>query len=795
MTVFRLAARSLLRNPALSLLCIGALGLGIGANTVVFAFVDKLLLEPFPFPQAGKVMLLEASPERDRRPVPVPVFEAWASESRTLEALGAYQWWEVNLTGIHEPEHLVAYQVTPSLFPVLGVTPALGRGFLDSEATAGQEHVVVLSHATWQRRFGGDPDILGKSAVLDGQSYTVVGVMPADFRFPKAASLWAPLVVTEEMRAARASHVLYGVGRMRAGETPRSVQAELSGLSARLQAQHPGSEVDHLAQVFSLRDYGDPQSRLMLLVMMASVGLILFLACANVANVLLARSTTRAKEFAVRAALGASRARLVAHLLAESLLLAAGACLTGLAVGWVGIRLMRAGMPASIERFVAGWDRVGIDWRLVAFSGAASVLATFVASAYAALQVSRNGPQGVLAAEGASGSPGRHRLRGLLIGVQVALALVLVTDAGLFGETLRRLIVAPLGFDGRQVLSFRMGVSEVAYPADADVERLLETAVAQLRALPGVEEAAVASALPLSGRWGSASFLVEGAEPQASGRDTVATIQSVSPGYLEAMQIPLRAGRAFTPADREGTLDVALVSEPLARRYFPGGDALGKRLRIGKRWPTVVGVTDPVKHTDVGDAGLAIYVPMAQGVGREVAFVVRTSGEPERWIAPVQKTLHALAPEQPISELVPFRTVVADNALLGPRYAAGLLAVLAAIALLLSAVGIYGVMSQWLLARLRELGIRAALGARVGQLLRLALWRGLRPAVIGLAVGLALALAQGKVLRGVLYGVSPDDPRILGSVALVIAMVAVAACFLPARRALRMDPAAVLRQE
>jgi putative ABC transport system permease protein len=431
----------------------------------------------------------------------------------------------------------------------------------------------------------------------------------------------------------------------------------------------------------------------------------------------------------------------------------------------------------------------------VAFSGVASLLATFVASAYAALQVSRNGPQAVLAAEAGSGSPGRHRLRGVLIGLQVALALVLVTDAGLFGETLRRLIAAPLGFDGRHVLTLRMGVSEVAYPTDGDVERLLAATVAGLRALPGVEAAAVANAVPLSGRWGSRNFAVEGAEPLAGGRDPVAVIQSVSPGYLEAMRIPLRAGRGLTTADREGTLDVALVSEPLARRYFPGGEAVGKRLRIGKRWPTVVGVTEPVKHTDVGDAGLAIYLPMAQGVTREVAFVLRTNGEPGGWASEVQKALLVLAPDQPISDLAPLRRVITDNALLGPRYAAGLLAVLAAIALLLSAVGVYGVMSQWLLARLRELSIRAALGARVPQLLRLAVWRGLRPAVIGLAVGLVLALAQGRVLRGVLYGVSADDPRILGSVALVIGAVALAACFFPARRTLKMDPAAVLREE
>jgi predicted permease len=452
-------------------------------------------------------------------------------------------------------------------------------------------------------------------------------------------------------------------------------------------------------------------------------------------------------------------------------------------------------MPANIERFVAGWERVQVDWRLVVFSTIASLVATFAASIYCALQVSRYGPQAVLASETGSGSPGRHRLRGVLIGVQVALALVLVTDAGLFGQTLRRMIVAPLGFEPKDVLTFRMGVSEVSFPGDADVERLLDEASARLRALPGVEEVGVAGKLPLSGRFGAAPFEVEGAEPPPGGRELTTLLTAISPGYLEAMRIPLREGRAFTTADRLGALEVALVSEPFARRHFPAGEAIGKRIRVGKRWWTVVGITAAVKHLDLTDAGLHVFLPLAQAVEREVAFALRTAGDPERWASSVQKTVHALAPDQPISELMPLRTVINDNTLLATRYGAGTLAVLGAIALLLSAVGVYGVMSQWLLGRLRELGIRAALGARVDQLLRLVLWRGLRPAVVGMVVGIALAVGQGRLLRAVLYGVSPDDPRILGAVVLVISAVALAACILPARRALRLDPSAVLRQD
>src|SRR5215472_10719092 len=388
----RLAARSLRRSPGVALACILALGLGIGATTSVFAFVDKLLLDPFPFPQDRLAMVLEASPERDRMTVPAPVFEAWSGATRTLHALAAYRWWEVNLTGVNEPEHLIGYRVTPDFFTTLGVAPSLGRGFSTVEGQEGTDHVVVLSDALWRRRFGADPAILGKSILLDGVGYTVIGVMPAGFRFPKAAALWAPLVITQSMRDSPASHMLYAVGRLAPGATVGEVGQELASISARFDAEQPDHRGRHRPSVYSLRDYGDPQTRLTLWIMAAAVGMILLLACANVANVLLARSTARAREFALRIALGAPRRRIVGQLLAEGLLLALGACAVGLLLGEVGIRLLRAGMPASIERFVAGWDRVGLDWRLFAFGSAASLVAALASTAYPAIQASQQAP-------------------------------------------------------------------------------------------------------------------------------------------------------------------------------------------------------------------------------------------------------------------------------------------------------------------------------------------------------------------------------------------------------------------
>ncbi|HVP62068.1 MAG TPA: ABC transporter permease [Myxococcaceae bacterium] len=793
--VVHLALRSLLRSPGVSLICVLALGLGIGATTAIFAFVDKLLLDPFPFPQDRLVMVLEASPERDREPVTAAIAEAWAGGSRTFAAMAAYRWWEVNLTGVNEPEHLIGYQVSPELFATLGVLPSLGRGFAATEGQAGQDRVVVLSDGLWRRRFGGDPGILGKSVLLDGAGYTVIGVMPASFRFPKAAALWAPLVVTDSMRAALTSHLLYVVGRLGPGASLAAARAELASISARFDADHPAHRGAHRPEVFALRDYGDPQTRLALWIMAAAVGMTLLLACANVANVLLARATARSREFALKIALGAPRRRIIAQLLVEGLLLALGACVVGLVLGEVGIHLLRAGMPPSIERFVAGWDRVGLDWRLFAFGGLASLVAALVSTSYAAVEASRkaSGQSSISEGPRATGDREGHRRRSVLVLVQVALALVLVNDAGLLVQTLRRLLVAPMGFDPGHVLTFRVGVAPALAPDEPAVRQRLQDALSRVGAVPGVEQVGLASALPLSGRWGSTDFEVEGRAPSPDGRSPHAVLQVISEAYLSALRIPLHQGRSFGPSDAPGSLDVALVSEPFVQRHFPEGNVLGARVRIGQRWRTIVGVVGAVRHTEIADPGVAIYLPMPQDPEREVALAVRTAGEPLSTAGPVREALHAALPDQPISDLMPMAQVVDENARLAARYSAGLLGVLAGVALLLSAVGIYGVISQWVLQRVRELGIRAALGAGRRQLLGLVLSRGLRPVGLGAVLGLALALGHGRALRALLFGVSPDDPLTLVTVLVTLVAVAAGACLLPARHAARTDPATVLR--
>jgi putative ABC transport system permease protein len=792
----RTALRSLRRSPALAAAAIVVLALGVGASAAIFAFVDKMLLRPFPFPADRLAQATEVTAASDRNEISAGLFEDWRAQSRAFDRLSAYRWWNTNVTGVNEPQHLIGYQVSPDLFATVGVQAELGRTLEEGEDQHGRAHVVVLSHELWQRQYGGDVAVLGRTAVLEGESYEIVGVMPAQFQFPKAASLWVPLVVTQQMRERRATHELLAVGRLRPGATLAEAQRELSRITEHAQAQHPGQDPGHGAHVLPLRDYLEPQARITLQVLFAAVGLLLLIACSSVALLLIVRSAARSREIAIRAALGATRARVVRQLLTESLLLAAGACGLGLVFAWWGIDALRAGMPASIARFVPGWSRVSLDRTLFSFAAIAAVLSAVVAGLLPSLKTSRLDLQQTLqaATRAASSGRGRGRLRFLLVTAQVALAVVLVVDAGLLLRTLRNLLATSPGFDVERVLTLRVGVAQ-AHREDAEVIRYYDTALARIRAIPGVERAGAVSRLPLSGSSADLSFTVEGAGLPAEKRPAT-LYQIATDGYFEAMGIPILSGRSFGAEDRAG-LDTVIVSQSLARRYLQG-QAVGQRIRLGTRgpWRTVVGVVGSVRHRDLGtDAGIAAYVPQAQYAEREMAFVVRTRSSPAGLGPAVRAALFDLDPAQPVSDLAPYRTVLDDNAFLAPRYAAGVLGIFALIALALSTVGVYGVMAVSVNQRQQEMGIRMALGAQRGDVLRLVLAQGLRPALAGIACGAALALASGRALEGVLVGVSGRDPATLLGVCSFLLAVAAAAALLPARRATRADPAAALRAE
>jgi putative ABC transport system permease protein len=792
----RIALRSLARTPAVAAATVIALALGVGSSAAIYAFVDKLVLRPFTFPMERLAMVTETSGTWDRHEVSAGLFEDWRSRSRSFERLSAYSWWSTNLTGVREPENLLGYRVTPDLFETLGVRPFLGRDFVAEESQPGRSHVALLAYDLWKRRFDGDPGIVGRSAVLDGESYTVVGVMPAEFRFPKAVQLWVPLVLTQAMLEQRGDHDLLCVGKLRPGATVASAQSELSRITEEAQARFPGQDPGHGTHVFALRDYGDREARLMLWLMFGACGLLLLISCANVALLLLARGAARAREIAIRAALGATRWRVVRQLLTENVLLAAAACALALVFAWWGIDVLKAAMPASIARFVAGWTRVSLDARLFAFSAAAAAGSAIAAGLVPALRTSRLDLHRTLQSEGrtAAGNRERTRTRSILVGVQVALAVVLVVDAALFLRTLRNMLSAPYGFDARNVLTLRTELVPSRYAGSGEVVRYFDEALRRLRALPGVEAAGAVGRLPLSGSAMGRRFAVDGVEPDPD-RFPVTLYQPATEGYFESMRIPLIAGRSFGAEDR-GAARTAVVSEAFARKYL-AGDAVGHRVRLETHgpWRTIVGVAGNVRHIDLTDEGVAVYVPQAQAAALDMAFTVRTATPPESLGAAALAQLMAIDREQPVSGMEPLAVVVADNTLLTPRYAAGVFGAFAVIALLLSAVGVYGVMAVSVAQREQEMGIRLALGARPADVLRLLLSQGLKPALAGIASGVLLASVSGRALQAALYGVAARDPLTLAAVCFFLLAVAAAATWLPARRATRVDPMIALRAE
>ena len=789
----RTAARSLSRTPGITLAAVLALGLGIGATAAMFGFVDALVLRPFSFSTDGLALLTESSERNPRQEATTGSFHDW-KEARAFSQLEAFQFWELNLTGVQEPEHLIGDRVTAGFFDVLGAQPALGRGFARGEDTPGHDRVVVLSHALWQRRFGGERSVLGTAVRIDGESYQVIGVMPPDFLFPKAAELWAPLVFGPEARHQRTAHWLGGVARLAPGVSIAAADAELAGLARRQEKLDPG----HGAHVVPLRDFGDPELKILLIVCLCAVGLVLLIACANVGSLLLARASGRGRELAIRAALGASRSRLVRLLLTESLLLAALAFAAGLLFARWGIDLMVAPMPADVARWIVGWTRIGLDARLMAFCALASLLTAGLAGLRPALRASRLQLHEALQREGLSASVGRERLRGqrLLLGAETALALVLVSLSALLVQSLVHVREARLGFAPAHVLTLRVAPGKARYGDAGAVARYFDEALRRLSALPGVAAVGAINRLPQSGSWEEMPYLVQGHAEQVLPK---ALYQPVMGGYFAAMGIPLLRGRLFEAADRQPGARTVLISEELARREFGEREPLGAQLRLGpseqEPWLSIVGVVAEVRHRPEADGyKTAIYQPEEVAGRRQLNLVVRAAGEPMALAAAVRAELRALDAEQPISELKPMVEVIRQKAMPWD-YAAGLLGTLAGLALLLGAVGIYGVMAYSVSQRLRELGIRLALGASPRDVVRLVVREGMLPALIGLACGLIAAVLIAPALGGILVDVRPGDALTHAGAALFLGAVALCASWLPARRAASVDPAISLRAE
>jgi putative ABC transport system permease protein len=795
----RVAARSLGKTPAFTAAAIIALALGIGATTAILSVVNAVLLRPLPYADAGRlVVLLHGGTD----PVAPANFLDWRTRTRSFSAMAAADYWTPDETGGENPEQINGLRVTTGMFPLLGVQPLLGRTFLANEDQAGNEHVVVVSYGLWQRRFGGDRSVVGKPLSLNGQICTVVGVMPRTFQFAPfwatKAELWAPL----PLRPSRDAESLRIFARLRDGVTLTQARADVAAVTAQLERDFPGPNRDVVVTPLQEKVVGSIETPL--LVLFAAVGFVLLIACANVAHMLLARATARGRELAVRTALGATRKRLTAQLLAESVLLAAigGAC--GVVLAAWGVRALVAAGPAIIPRVAS----VTVDARVLSLTVVVTAFTALIFGLLPALRGSRVDIAGALRAADRSGSAGdRGRLRALLVASEFSLALVLLVAAGLMIRTFVALRHVDPGFDPRGVIS--MTVSTTGTPAADSTQHaaFYFDALTRVRAIPGVVDASYINHLPLGGdNWG-VRFRVEGRAVPRPGEAPRATYRVVFPNYFSTMRIPLLAGRPILASDRLDAPRVVVVNDYMARTHWPNESAIGKRIAFGDTsWITVVGVTrNAVRESWSAPPEEELYLPFFQqpgymkGLGprRYMTLVARTSCDgaacDAATFAPrIRDAIRAAQPRAPISSVVTMNALV-DIATAESRFYVALLGAFAGIALLLAAVGIYGVMSYAVARRTNEIGIRIALGAEPGMVLRSVVKEGLALAGIGAVIGLALSLAFARLMRGILFGVSPTDLLTFAGVTATLTIAALVASVVPALRATRIDPLQALR--
>ncbi len=792
--------RQLLRNPGFTAVAVLTLALGIGANTAIFSVANAVLLQPLPYKEPDRlVRLWESNPGRNWTffSASAPNFNDWLQQNQSFESLAASEARTFNLTGEGEPERLLGRAVTSNLFPLLGAELELGRNFTPEEERPGSARVVILSYGLWQRRLGAEPRILGRTLQLDGEPYEVVGVLPKAFRFTLGTEVWVPLALdwSERGRADRSNHTLLVVGRLRSGLPLAQAQADMEAIAKRLEQQHPQSNTGWTVRTATFYDWiFSEETRRGIWVLLGAVGFVLLIACANVANLLLARLPGRQREFALREALGAGQSRVVRQLLTESALLSGLGCLGGVLLAAWGTDMIASSASINVPRL----DETRLDAVVLTFSVVLAVLTTAVFGLVPALTASRTSPQEALKESGRGTVGTRHRLRGVLVVSEIALALVLLVGAGLLLRSLRHLQSVPLGFRAENVMVMRINLPMSRYPDGGGRVRFYNDLLERLRAVPGARAAAAIGGLPFDG-WNWAQELTfEGRE--ASTEPLSADVQAVTPDFFRTMEIPLVAGRDFSNQDGDPDAPgVVVVSESFARRFFPGQEALGQRFRTRPTNPplTIVGVVGDIRGTTESlrtEPRPTFYYCSCQVGFSRMTVITRTAGPPENLASALRAQVHSLDPELPIYNVGTLEAVV-HEASGESRFQATLLALFAALALVLAAVGIYGVVAFSVSQRAHEIGVRMALGARPHDVLALIVGQGARLASLGIALGLAGATALSRFLSALLFRVSSTDLTTFSAVSALLLAVALAACYLPARRAAKVDPMVVLRYE
>jgi predicted permease len=806
------AARMMLKRPGFTLVAVLTLALGIGANSVIFSLMDAMLLNPLAYRNADRLVMVSEVQRKNNEPNPVsPInFQDWSRQDRLFEQVAAFQTQSLNLSGTGEPERVRGGYISASLFPLLEVNPALGRAFSSEENQTGKNRVAILSAGLWKRRFGQSPDVIGKSVIVNGESLTIVGVMPSEFQFPPQADkleLWIPIAFEGEELTNRNVRDIQVVARLRPDVSLKQAQAELSTMANQLEREYPDTNAGWNVRVTTLADQFADRARPAMLIMLAAVGFVLLIACVNVANLLLSRATARQKEIAIRIALGAKRSRLIRQLLTESVLLSLLSGAAGLLLAMWGVKVLAASIPDWIANSMPRLREIGLDWRILCFTLGVSLVTGVIFGLAPALFASNPDLNEMIkeSGKGASKSFRGRRLANILVISEVALALVLLIGAGLMMKSLSQLQKVNPGFDGQSVLTFQTSLPDAQYLTRKEAANFYQQAIKRMESLPGVQAVGAINHLPMGLSGTGTEFSIEGSALTATGNAARpgGGYRVVTPNYFRALGVTVRKGRAFEERDSTDSQPVVIINETLAKRYWPNKDPLGQRLTLTREQdpknPTgarvIVGVVGDVKHFGLAAPVIPeIYVPQAQSGWREMTFVVKTSSDPTAIAAGVKNEIKAIDKDLPVYKVRTMEEVMADSSY-PQRLSTSLLGIFALIALVLAAVGIYAVISYSVSRRTHEIGIRMALGAKQLDVLRLIIRQGMKLAVVGVGIGLVIVVGLMRLMASLLYGVSATDPVTLGGVSLLLLIVAILACYLPARKAARVKPLIALRYE
>ena len=805
------ATRGLLKHPGFAAIAVVTLALGIGANTAMFSVINGVLLRPLPYQEPDRLVTIwEESPERGMLQMPVSIanLRDWVEQSQSFDQISAYTFSDLNLTGTGEPVQLTGLRVSANLFSLVGATPMLGRTFLPEDDRESAARVVVLSHATWRTRFGSDPKIIGQPVTINNQPHSVVGVMSANFQFPvgfgymgkvlnEPIDIYVPIAAPSE-EAERGHYAFFAIGRLKPGVTINQAQAEMTNIESRLEQQYPDTNTGIGVRLVSTQEQTVKEIRPALLVLLGAVAFLLLIACANIANLLLARSAARQKEFAIRAALGASRLRVLHLLLTESLLLSLAGGALGLLLAVWGTAALMALAPDNVPRL----NEVGVDARVFGFTLVVSLLTGIVFGLLPAIQASKPDlnealKEGSRGSMGSTGSGSGKRTRSVLVAVEVALSLVLLIGAGLMIKSFIRLQQTHLGFNTDNLLALDLALSESRYPEEHQQVSFFQKTLEQVGALPGIQSAAVTTGLPLTVNLSGSDFRVEGHPEPEPGQEMIINTRSVSPGYFSTLGISLLKGRDFSDRDNRDAPAVAIINQDLSRTYFPGEDPVGKRITFsdGESWMSIVGVIGDVKQVSLGSiAKPEVYFPYPQAASTEMSLVVRTTNDPLSQAAAVKGQIRVIDKDLPIAEPKTMAQLLAES-VSGPRFNMLLLTLFAVVALVLALVGIYGVMSYSVTQRTHEIGIRVAVGAQSRDVFRMVVGQGMFLTMIGVVCGLIGAFALTRLMTSMLFGVEPSDPMTFAIIAVLVIAVALIACYIPGRRATKVDPLVALRYE